>query len=428
MIDASKVRGMLNLIREGVAFKNPYEVVVLDLILNKIEIHDPETGGLVVEAISTDPAVINAFNKIQALLEHTDRLSGVDLVGDGTNLMTVAKTAQAARDIDDKETENLVFACFGTIVHFPENYIKFVEFVTAVAGGGDLTEIANTFATDIDNQVIGDIEAYTKCKILVIQFSVASNLLSCNTDVDLSVVMNLVMTDKLKTEVSKALEASKKKVSLTIYDESLGSYEESKITEIPESENNLEIPESENNLDDQTPSTPSTLSPTPDNSKLYRVNSGGGGAIHELIHSSIELIAISQPTNTNYNYGEFTITDVVNGAEEPWTGWANISAEGNRILFSGTPPSGTAHTLGIIHFILNFNISWTGGSVDIPEEFFIHPMTGIKIVTRPAETITVEPGNDPGYDGTLHVYVELGECTEARTDANGTRMWTIPCP
>jgi hypothetical protein len=235
-IDMTKFRGMFEEVKSGAAFNNP---------LSKIDTSKltlPSFSELKTEAkkqaalygldtpsddkiIAAQESVTKAYNSTMEMIGHGDRISGVNIHGD-SNLITIAKTMQSAKDINGELACDTVMSAFGSIAKAAEminevtelgNNIKsFLENIPAQIDA--LPAAAAALAVKVSDQVLDDVNTFAQAKITVTQFAIAANLPNLFGDPCLGAIMGAVASDNLKREVNKNIEETKKKVSSSIYD------------------------------------------------------------------------------------------------------------------------------------------------------------------------------------------------------------------
>lgn len=156
-------------------------------------------------------AMASVYNSIQSLLGHTDRISGVNLSGNGT-LATIAKTMESARSINGDKSCSTVLAAFGAITNaasmiqetltalafvqnFMNNTIAYIDAIPATAA-----QLANV----VQNQIASDVAALAQAQLDVIQQSVATTLTDLIQDECAGAIVGAVMTQPLRNAVETA--------------------------------------------------------------------------------------------------------------------------------------------------------------------------------------------------------------------------------
>lgn len=179
------------------------------------------TSGAITAA---QTAMVNSYNKMQDLLNHTNKISGVDLSGTGT-LATIAKTMQSAKSINGETSCSTVLQAFGSI----QNAASLIsDTVTAVENiEAFLLDIPNqinaipgllgNYVTKVTDQILSDVESLVQAQIAVKQNAIAASLTSLFNDPCTSQILSAVMTQPLKDEVSKfsSAIADAKSISIT---------------------------------------------------------------------------------------------------------------------------------------------------------------------------------------------------------------------
>jgi hypothetical protein len=168
-------------------------------------------------------SINNSMNKIQDLLGHTDRLSGVNLSGNG-NVATIAQTMIAAKNITGELSCGTMLGAFGSIIDSTrlvaevlDIVVVIKEFLTNIPKYINSTPaILDTFSNKIAQQILSDVTALTQAQIIVIQAAVAQNLISLSQDECTSQILAAVMTQPMKTAVTKAIDSAKSKKLISI--------------------------------------------------------------------------------------------------------------------------------------------------------------------------------------------------------------------
>lgn len=163
-------------------------------------------------------SIVSAMNKTQDLLGHTDRISGVNLTGNGT-LGTIAKTMGSARNINGDLSCSTVLSAFGSIIKSSEvignvvtmtNNVK--EFLSDIPNQINLIPtILTDYVDAVGAQIESDIGVLAQAKMDIIQHSLANNLVELFQDECASQILSAVMTQSLKNEVSTVVDMVKSK-------------------------------------------------------------------------------------------------------------------------------------------------------------------------------------------------------------------------
>lgn len=232
------ISGILSQVKSGVGFNNPLSSRV-NSALNSVAI--PSLVDLTAMAnaqaiLQSVPAptqnqlelahnsVVAAINKTNDLLGHTDKLSGVNLSGSGT-LATIAKTMQSARNISGESSCSTVLGAFGSLQNAANLISDSVTTIDSIKSFLEdipnqiaaIPAIAEAYANRITQQIASDVGVLAQAQIEVIEHAVAQNLVSLFQDECASQVLAAVMTQDMKTEVTKVVTdiKSKKLISLT---------------------------------------------------------------------------------------------------------------------------------------------------------------------------------------------------------------------
>jgi hypothetical protein len=160
--------------------------------------------------------ITNAGGKVQELLGHTDRISGVNLSGNGT-LATIAKTVAAAKNINGESSCSTVLAAFGAIQNSAQMvtevlaYVQITKsFLSNIIGViNDLPNVLGRVINNIGQQIVSDVAALATAQLTIIEHSIAQNLLSLFQDECTSQVLAAVMSNPLKKEVTSAVDKIK---------------------------------------------------------------------------------------------------------------------------------------------------------------------------------------------------------------------------
>lgn len=226
------VSGVLNSIRSG-GFQNPISNAVQSR-LNAIHIPSvTEMTGLataqsaisgvpvpsagIIEAAQT--SAINAVNSINNLLGHTNKLSGVDLTGNGT-LATIAKTANAARSINGDKSCSTVLQAFGAL-HKATEYINdtlaTINMIESLLldiprQAALIPTLVAGYIAKVADQIVADTQALAQAQLDVVQQSLAQHITSMLDDECLGSIASAVMTQPMRNEVDKVRQAAAEKI------------------------------------------------------------------------------------------------------------------------------------------------------------------------------------------------------------------------
>jgi len=231
------ISGILSKVKSSAAFTNPLSSQVNAALstLNVPSLVDLTTlanaqalaqGSVVPTELQLQTAynsVINATGKVNDLLGHTDKLSGVNLSGDGT-LATIAKTMQAAKGINGESSCSTALAAFGAITKAAElisstvDTIKGIQtFLDDIPNQIDIV-VAQTeaFANKVVNQIADDVGALAQARIDIIEHNVAQSMVALFQDECASQVLAAVMTQPMKNEVTSVVDKIKAKKLISI--------------------------------------------------------------------------------------------------------------------------------------------------------------------------------------------------------------------
>ena len=168
-------------------------------------------------------SMINATNKVNDLLGHTDKLSGVNLSGNGT-LATIAKTMQSAKGINGETSCSTALAAFGAITKASELISSTVDTMTGIQDFLDDIPhqieivIAQTeaFANKVVNQIAADVGALAQAHVAIVEHAVAQSMVSLFQDECASQVLAAVMSQPMKNEVTSVVDKIKSKKLISI--------------------------------------------------------------------------------------------------------------------------------------------------------------------------------------------------------------------
>jgi hypothetical protein len=164
------------------------------------------------EVVAAQAAIVNTINTINTLIGHSDRVSGVDLSGDGT-LATIAKTMGAARKINGDQSCSTVIAAFGAIAkaqeyvdEINEAFQKIEDFKQDVIGKiASTTAALGNLSTKIANQIISDTTALVNAQLQIAEAALANSVTELAQDECMGAIMSSVMSQGLKNEVNKVI-------------------------------------------------------------------------------------------------------------------------------------------------------------------------------------------------------------------------------
>ena len=165
----------------------------------------PDSGQLqsAVHSINT------AFKATQGMLEHSNKLSGVDMSSDVFHV--VAKTVNAAKTVTGEKSCDAVLAAFGSLQN-AANIItdtiatiqQLESFLLNIPSSiNQIPQILENYANRLVAQVIADTEVLAQARILLVQKAISESLVNLIGDECLGAVLAGVMTEPLKIEVAK---------------------------------------------------------------------------------------------------------------------------------------------------------------------------------------------------------------------------------
>jgi hypothetical protein len=171
----------------------------------------PDSGQLQAAILAIETAKTSTEN----LLNHTNKLSGVDLSSDV--LTVIAKTMNASKSITGEKSCANVLAAFGSLQNMAAivtdtiKSIKLVEqFLLDIPGQiAALPGQLNTYIAQQENQIIKDVAALAQARIVITQNAIATHLVTLISDPCVSEIMAGVMTAPLKKEVVKVADKLK---------------------------------------------------------------------------------------------------------------------------------------------------------------------------------------------------------------------------
>jgi len=164
-------------------------------------------------------AMLNAVNSANNLIGHTNRISGVDLTGNGS-LATIAKTINSARSLNGDKSCSTVLAAFGAIYKAAEMVTDTLDAINTIKNAltnlprdaAAIPGILAAYTAKIADQINNDVAALAQAQLDVAQAAVASSLVSFLEDECMSQVVSAVMTQPLRNEVEKARNETTEKI------------------------------------------------------------------------------------------------------------------------------------------------------------------------------------------------------------------------
>lgn len=212
--------GLQNPIREAVNAKVSGLVIPSVLELTGMSEAQSLISGVpnpsVPEVQAMHASMIAALGSINSLLGHTNGLSGVDLGANGT-LMTIAKTAVAARRINGESSCSNVLQSFGSLHKAGElitDTLNIIENITqslldiprrAVAIVNDVSN----YVTKITNQISSDVAALATAQADVVQSALSRHLVEMFEDECLGGIAKGIMRETLAYQVELARDAAR---------------------------------------------------------------------------------------------------------------------------------------------------------------------------------------------------------------------------
>lgn len=219
---------LTSLIASGSAFSNPYNsstssiksIINLNGLTNQFS---PFYVSALAEAFSNDPMTTftpskvttisqkfeTIVDKIDDLVNHTDKLSGVDIAGDiglgnMAQIMTIARAASGESSCSEF---NKAFgaitqsaAIIAAIVALIDSIVEFLENPEEIAD--ELLDKLESMANQIVSQIASDLLAYANGRLLAIANALASSIASLVDDPCFSGVIETIATDTMKEAIN----------------------------------------------------------------------------------------------------------------------------------------------------------------------------------------------------------------------------------
>jgi len=231
------ISGILSQVKSSSAFVNPLSAQV-NTALSSVTIPSLASlttlanaqalaqGSIVPTELQLQTAynsITNATNKVNDLLGHTDRLSGVNLSGNGT-LATIAKTMQSAKGINGETSCSTALAAFGAITKAAELISSTVDTMNQIDSflkdiPHQITIIVaqtEAFANKVVNQIANDVGALAQAQVDIIEHAVAQSMVSLFQDECAAQVLAAVMSQPMKNEVNSVVDKIKAKKLISI--------------------------------------------------------------------------------------------------------------------------------------------------------------------------------------------------------------------
>lgn len=155
--------------------------------------------------------ITNAYNKINELLGHTDRISGVDLASNG-NLATISQVMNSAKRINDSGSCAAVLNAFGSIMNAGDlisstnGIIQDIQDLLndTLANINSITSKVDNYVSKVAAQIASDVAALATAQADVIRHSVAANMVDLHLDPCTSQILKEVMGVTLNNSVQIA--------------------------------------------------------------------------------------------------------------------------------------------------------------------------------------------------------------------------------
>ena len=231
------ISGILSQVRSSSAFINPLSsqvnaalsLVSIPSLVDLTTLANAQSaaqGSLVPTELQLQTAhnsIVNATNKVNDLLGHTDKLSGVNLSGNGT-LATIAKTMQSAKGINGETSCSTALAAFGAITKSAELITSTVDTINQIKDFLEdiphqveiVTAQTEAFANKVVKQIADDEGALAQAQVDIIEHAVAQSMVSLFQDECASQVLAAVMTAPMHQEVTSVVDKIKAKKLISI--------------------------------------------------------------------------------------------------------------------------------------------------------------------------------------------------------------------
>lgn len=149
-------------------------------------------------------------SELDNLLAHTDRLSGVNMAGEG-GLGNMAQIMGVARTVAGESSCDSFNSAFGAIAKAAAIISKILEIIQKIkdfladpfALINNMIAALQGMAQDMINQIASDLLAFAEGKLLAIANALASALTGLIGDPCFAGIMKTVMTDKMSAEIDK---------------------------------------------------------------------------------------------------------------------------------------------------------------------------------------------------------------------------------
>jgi hypothetical protein len=174
------------------------------------------------EIAAAQNSVVNAYNKIQDMLHHTNKLSGVNMSGNGT-LATIAKTMSSARNASGAKSCDKVLAAFGSIrdaANTINDCVTTIDLAKRMLK--DLPGHIKTIPKQLDSQadkivkkILHETAAIANAQIENAKHALSMQMAEMFQDECVGQVLGAVMTKDMNLQVKKVTdEIAKKRVSM----------------------------------------------------------------------------------------------------------------------------------------------------------------------------------------------------------------------
>lgn len=176
----------------------------------------PSSGSI----IAAQTSMTNVINSSNNLLGHTNRISGVDLTGNGT-LATIAKTMQSAKTINGETSCATILGAFGAITNAANLITESIEAANKIKQllldiPGMINSIPaalDTYINKVANQVASDLQILAQGQLDVLQANISQVMVSLFDDECTGAILGAVMTQPMRDEVDKvATKVSQSKI------------------------------------------------------------------------------------------------------------------------------------------------------------------------------------------------------------------------
>lgn len=216
-----------SLILSGNAFKNPYDSAVASLkglvnlngltspsspfyvaALANAFLENPLTTFTPSKVTSIAGTFTDMISEIDELVNHTDKLSGVDISGD-TGLGNMAQIMTVARAVSGESSCSefnkafgaiaqsaviiaLIMALIDKIMDFLENPEEIVD---------ELLEKLEGMINQIVDQIASDLEAYAQGALIAIANALSSSISGLISDPCFSAIFDQIASDEMKSQI-----------------------------------------------------------------------------------------------------------------------------------------------------------------------------------------------------------------------------------